>query len=98
MLYISIHRYEADFYPNNFSGSHERIGQGKGEGYNIHFPFLKKGRVADNEYIYACESLFFPIISEFNPDLIMISAGFDAANGDVLGKINVSPVGFAWMT
>jgi len=60
-----------------------------------------KRKIGDNEYIYACESLLFPIIRQFNPDLIMISAGFDAAFGDMgtsIGGINVSPIGFAWMT
>jgi len=44
---------------------------------------MKKGKKGDNEYIYACEYLLFPIIRKFNPDLIMISAGFDAAFGDM---------------
>jgi acetoin utilization deacetylase AcuC-like enzyme len=38
--------------------------------------------IGDNDYIYACESLFFPLIREFAPDLIIISAGFDSAKGD----------------
>lgn len=38
--------------------------------------------VGDNEYIFAFESIIFPIITEFNPDLIIVSAGFDAIKGD----------------
>ena len=54
--------------------------------------------IGDLDYVWACEALFFPIIREFNPDLIIISAGFDSAKGDPLGGIAVSPVGYAWMT
>ena len=42
--------------------------------------------------------VFFPIIEEFKPDLMIISAGFDSALGDPLGEIGVSPVGYAYMT
>ena len=42
--------------------------------------------------------VFFPIISEFKPDLMIISAGFDSALGDPLGEIGVTPVGYAYMT
>jgi len=52
----------------------------------------------DKDYIYACETIFFPIIREFKPDLICISAGFDSALGDPLGEVGVTPVGYAYMT
>ena len=54
--------------------------------------------IGDKDYIYACETVFFPLIREFNPDLMIISAGFDSAIGDPLGGIGVSPVGYAYMT
>ena len=54
--------------------------------------------IGDSDYIFACETFFFPIIREFAPDMIIISAGFDSAKGDPLGGIAVSPVGYAWMT
>ena len=54
--------------------------------------------IGDMDYIFVCEQFFFPIIKEFKPDMIIISAGFDSAKGDPLGQIAVSPVGYAWMT
>lgn len=45
----------------------------------------QKTLVGDNDFIYACENIFFPIIKEFSPDLMIISAGFDSALGDPLG-------------
>ena len=102
VLYISIHRFDqGKFYPGQ-AGAHTRIGEGAGKGFNIHFPFNvspnQKPIIGDKDYIYACENVFFPIIREFNPDLMIISAGFDSALGDPLGQIGVTPVGYAYMT
>jgi acetoin utilization deacetylase AcuC-like enzyme len=86
------------------------IGESSGKGYNLQFPFnmpqnnkVEEGvedehNIGDNDYIFVCEQFFFPIIREFKPDMIIISAGFDSAKGDPLGGISVSPVGYAWMT
>jgi len=41
--------------------------------------------VGTDEYIYAFERVALPIITEFSPEFIIISAGFDAAEGDPLG-------------
>lgn len=102
VLYISIHRFDNGvFYPGPI-GKHTNVGEGKGRYFNINFPFnvdkTMKTLVGDSDYIYACESIFFPIIKEFNPDLLIISAGFDSALGDPLGQIGVTPVGFTYMT
>ena len=102
VLYISIHRYDSgNFYPGP-KGSEKLAGSGKGKGYNIQFPFNlspnQKEMIGDRDYIYACEQVFFPIIKLFNPDLIIISAGFDSALGDPLGEVGVTPAGYAYMT
>lgn len=54
--------------------------------------------MGDDEYIYVCEELLFPIISEFNPDLILISAGFDSSLNDPLGGMRITPEGYAYIT
>lgn len=54
--------------------------------------------IGDNDYIYVCDTLLFPIIRKFDPDMIIISAGFDSAKGDPLGGISVSPIGYALIT
>ena len=89
MLFISIHRYDnGSFYPGP-KGSEKLIGSGKGTGFNLSYPFnLDKNDedlIGDKDYIYACESILFPVIKLFNPDLIIISAGFDSALGDPVG-------------
>ncbi len=99
---MSIHRFDNGvFYPGP-DGKHQKAGEGKGRGYNIQFPFnvekSQKTLIGDEDFIYACEKVFFPIIKEFAPELIIISAGFDSAIGDPLGQIGVTPVGYAYMT
>ena len=54
--------------------------------------------IGDLDYIYACETFLFPKIKEFEPEVILISCGFDSALGDPLGGIGLTPVGYAWMT
>lgn len=87
------------FFPNT-AGDPELIGKDKGEGYNVHFAFNAycTKNISDLDYIYACETLLFPIIREFKPDAILISCGFDSAKGDPLGGIELTPVGYSWMT
>lgn len=109
VLYISIHRFDmGKFFPGP-KGKLEMIGECKGKGYNIQFPFNMPQKnkddadenqnvIGDMDYIFVCENFLFPIIREFGPDMIIISAGFDSAKGDPLGEIAVTPVGYAWMT
>jgi histone deacetylase 6 len=47
----------------------------------------------DNEYIYAFERLIFPILKKFDPELMIVSAGFDSAKGDPLGDLGVTQDG-----
>ena len=43
------------------------------------------------------ERILFPIAKKFNPDLILISSGFDSARGDPLGGLSVDPEGYAYI-
>ena len=52
----------------------------------------------DGEYAAIFEELLKPVALEFNPELILVSAGFDTYEGDPLGGMNVTPLGFAGMT
>ncbi|KAG2345481.1 histone deacetylase clr3 [Suillus weaverae] len=98
VLYISLHRYErGQFYPCGPFGSLESCGEGAGIGYSVNIPWPKKG-MTDADYIHAFQQIVMPIGMEFAPDLVIISAGFDAAVGDDLGECFVSPAGYAHMT
>jgi histone deacetylase 6 len=98
VLYISLHVYNnGQFYPNGEGGDYGRVGIGAGEGKNINIPWPRH-HMTDGDYMHAFQQVVMPVAQEFNPDLVIISAGFDAAEGDVLGKCHVSPAGYAHMT
>ncbi|XP_058180770.1 histone deacetylase 5 isoform X2 [Rhododendron vialii] len=97
VLFFSVHRYDfGTFYPASEDGSHIMIGKGPGAGYNINVPW-ESGRCGDADYIAAWDHVLIPVAKEFNPDIIMISAGFDAAVGDPLGGCRVTPYGYSVM-
>jgi histone deacetylase 6 len=54
--------------------------------------------IGDLDYIYACDNFLFPLISDFKPEVILISCGFDSALGDDIGGVGITPAGYAWMT
>ena len=94
MLYVSLHRYDDGFFYPGKSGDPSNIGSGKGTGFNINVAWdLSNGpeeTVGDNEYVYCYERLLHPIFEDFNPDLVIVSAGFDSARGDPLGCLDVT--------
>ncbi|KAH7888763.1 histone deacetylase clr3 [Phlebopus sp. FC_14] len=98
VLYISLHRYErGQFYPCGPFGGLESCGEGPGLGYSVNIPWPTKG-MTDADYIHAFQQIVMPIALEFAPELVIISAGFDAAEGDDLGECHVTPTGYAHMT
>ncbi|VDQ04195.1 unnamed protein product [Trichobilharzia regenti] len=54
--------------------------------------------VKDGEYIIVFNNIIIPILYEFRPQLILVSAGFDAVRGDRLGGLGVSPECFGHLT
>ena len=105
VLYVSLHRYGGGFYPG-FSGAPSETGYGAGKGYNCNIGWRapagadasESPQYGDAEYIAAFERLIMPLAREFGPGLVIVSAGFDAAAGDPLGGMQVSPAGYAHMT
>ncbi len=103
ILLISLQRHDKGaFYPR--SGESAEVGRGKGEGFVVNVPWNTPGgptaesKIGDAEYLAAFESVVLPITREFKPDLIVISAGFDAMKGDKVGKTGLSPWIYYWMT
>ncbi|KAF8927639.1 Histone deacetylase hda1 [Dissophora ornata] len=99
VVYCSIHRYDGGtFYPGDpVAAAHTTIGEGPGRGRNINIPWPCNG-MGDSEYIYAFNKVVMPIVYEFAPDFILVSAGFDAAKGDHIGENLVTPVAYGHMT
>jgi len=92
VLYISTHRYP--FYPG--TGARKEEGQGKGKGFTLNIPFA--GGEGDHEYLMAFEQEVLPALRDYAPDLLLVSAGYDAHRLDPLGGMNVTGAGFAQMT
>ena len=92
VLYFSVH--QSPFYPG--SGSAEEKGAGKGVGFTLNVP-LPAG-CGDADYRKAFEEKLKPAAAAFKPDFVLISAGFDAAQGDLLGRMKITPEGYAALT
>uniref|UniRef100_A0A673XU27 Protein deacetylase HDAC6 n=1 Tax=Salmo trutta TaxID=8032 RepID=A0A673XU27_SALTR len=98
VLYISLHRYEdGTFFPTSEDAHYNRVGKGKGAGFNVNIPW-NGAKMGDAEYLAAFHSVVMPIAREFDPGLVLVSAGFDAARGDPLGGYQVTPPGYAHLT
>uniref|UniRef100_A0A673N3J8 Histone deacetylase n=1 Tax=Sinocyclocheilus rhinocerous TaxID=307959 RepID=A0A673N3J8_9TELE len=82
VLYVSLHRYDdGNFFPG--SGAPEEVGSGPGVGFNVNVAFTGglDPPMGDAEYLAAFRTVVMPIASEFAPDLVLVSAGFDAVEG-----------------
>uniref|UniRef100_A0A3B4Y7V2 Histone deacetylase n=1 Tax=Seriola lalandi dorsalis TaxID=1841481 RepID=A0A3B4Y7V2_SERLL len=101
VLYISLHRYDdGNFFPG--SGSPVEVGSGAGEGFNVNVAWTGglDPPMGDAEYLAAFRSVVMPIAQEFSPDVVLVSAGFDAAEGNPapLGGYKVSAKCFSFLT
>jgi len=92
VLYLSIHRYP--FYPG--SGSAAEVGEGAGRGFTRNFP-LPAG-TDDARYLSLIENEITDVVDRFGPEIILLSAGFDAHQDDPLGGMRVTEEGFAGWT
>ena len=91
-MYFSTH--QVPLYPG--TGAAHFMGRGDGHGYNLNVPLLAgKG---DADYLCIFERILAPIADRFEPEFILVSAGFDIAAGDPLGGMAVTPAGFGLLT
>ena len=98
VLYISLHVHEdGNFYPNGPYGDHRHCGSEAAQGKNINIPWPTKG-MGDADYMFAFQHVVMPVAREFDPDLVIIASGFDAADGDQLGGCFVTPPCYSHMT
>jgi acetoin utilization deacetylase AcuC-like enzyme len=89
VLFVSIHQYP--FYPG--SGSAQERGRDAGEGYTINLP-LGAG-VGNDAYLRVFDDVIAPAVRAYEPQLVLVSAGFDAHLHDPLGQMRVTERGFA---
>jgi acetoin utilization deacetylase AcuC-like enzyme len=89
VLYFSTHRYP--FYPG--TGAADEVGTGEGAGFTVNVPL--GWQCGDAEYAAIFDELLVPIADAYRPDLVLVSAGFDAHRADPLGGMAVTTEGFA---
>jgi acetoin utilization deacetylase AcuC-like enzyme len=92
VLYISLHQFP--WYPG--TGALEEIGEAEGKGSSLNIP-LPAG-TGDGVYVGAMERIVVPALTDFGPELIWVSAGFDAHTRDPLAMMQMSTEGFGVLT
>jgi acetoin utilization deacetylase AcuC-like enzyme len=88
VLYISTHQY--GIYPGTGSIQETGLGEGKGSVVNIPLP----ARAGDQAFEAVTEQVIEPITERFGPDILLISAGFDAHWNDPLASLQLSTTGY----
>ena len=91
VLFFSTHQFP--YYPG--TGAAAEAGRGRGEGETVNVPL--PAACGDAEYVGAFQRLLVPIALRFRPEMILVSAGFDAHRADPLASMEVTGEGFAAM-
>lgn len=92
VLFFSTHQYP--HYPG--TGREPERGRGEGEGYTINVP-MEAGE-GDDEYRAVFQKVLVPAADEFKPELVIISAGFDAHKDDPLAGMGLTGAGYGELT
>lgn len=88
VLYVSTHQFP--FYPG--TGAAGEVGHGDGAGYTVNLP-LEAG-ATDADYDLAYRAIVLPVLEQFQPQLTLISAGFDAHEADPLASMRMTALGY----
>lgn len=92
VLFLSSHQYP--HWPG--TGRSDETGLGAGQGSNVNIPFSAGAGDVCFQTVYS--ELVFPIIRRFDPDLMLVSAGYDAHWADPLAGLSVTCAGHAWIS
>lgn len=92
VLFVSSHQFP--FYPG--TGAPSETGRGAGEGFTLNIPLDAGAKDDEIEKKYA--DLVIPAVRNFQPGLLIISAGFDAHELDPLGQVRMTTEGFVRLT
>jgi acetoin utilization deacetylase AcuC-like enzyme len=94
VLFISLHQDPRTCYPG--SGYDTEVGVDAGRGFTLNIPFPPGA--SDDEYLHAFDAKVIPKLDDFRPELLMVSAGFDAHRDDPLAQLELSEEAFERMT
>lgn len=92
VFYVSLHQYP--YYPG--TGAVAETGKGRGLGATLNCPM--PAGADDNDYQSAFTDRILPAVNAFGPEIVLISAGFDAHAADPLAQINLSTECYSWMS
>jgi len=92
VLYVSMHQYP--FYPG--TGSATETGSGPGKGCTVNVPM--EAGATDGDYVEVFDDVIEPVLRRFGPELLIISAGFDAHRADPLAQMRMTSGGLAFTT
>jgi acetoin utilization deacetylase AcuC-like enzyme len=92
LLFVSIHQFP--FWPG--TGPLDDVGEGEGEGYSINLPV--PAGTGEAAFLSLIEHVVMPVGRQYRPDLILISAGYDAHRRDPLGGLALDTATFAGMS
>jgi len=94
VYYYSIHQHPSFSYPG--TGREFDYGLGQGNGFTLNSTILPgKG---DDDYMEFIEKDLIPAFDEFKPEVILVSAGFDAHRADTMSDTNLTTEGYDWIT
>lgn len=92
VLYVSLHQYP--HYPG--TGWVDETGKGKGKGFTINIPFPPG--TGEEKYLEAFDRIILPAGERYNPDLLLVSAGYDSHSGDLLCQMRLTDASYRKMT
>jgi acetoin utilization deacetylase AcuC-like enzyme len=92
VMYVSLHQFP--FYPG--TGNFDEIGSGRGSGFTVNLPM--RAGWGPGEYAAAFRDVILPVALRFDPDFVLVSAGFDAHRDDPLAMMSLDAGAFANMT
>jgi acetoin utilization deacetylase AcuC-like enzyme len=92
VLYVSTHQWP--FYPG--TGRADDVGHGAGRGFTVNVPMERGANDADVELVF--DEIVVPVLRQFGPELIVVSAGFDAHEEDPIGGMRMTAGGFGLLT
>ncbi len=94
VLFVSLHGHPGIVYPG--TGHAQERGKGAGEGFTINVPILPPGR--EEVWRRAFDETILPAAAKFEPQFVLISAGFDAHRLDPLAPLELETESYGWMT
>jgi acetoin utilization deacetylase AcuC-like enzyme len=92
VFYFSTH--DMLIYP--FTGDFSETGSGPGTGYTLNIPLPRE--IGDQDLLYVYRAVLSPLIAAYRPQLILVSAGFDAHKEDPIGRLNLSAAVYGGLT